>query len=217
MKSIDFAGLSAREAYHLLTRVVIPRPIAFVSTISQDGRANLAPFSYFTLGGLQPPSLVFCPVNDRNGQEKDTLRNIRATSEFVVHGVSAGLTERMNLTSAAFDYGVNEFEMAALADVPSSRVRPPRVADAPLALECRLLQVVTVGPGPLAANFVIGEVLCLHVDEDSLDDASLPDPLKLDLVARLGGDAYLRTTRDALFDLARPKSPEAPSETPPVG
>ncbi len=217
MRSIDFAGLIPRQTYHLLTRVVIPRPIALVSTISEDGRVNLAPFSYFTLGGLQPPSLVFCPVNDRSGQEKDTLRNIRATSEFVVHGVSAGLTERMNLTSAAFEYGVNEFEMAALTEVPSSRVRPPRVAEAPLALECRLLQVVTVGPGPLAANFVIGEVLCLHVAEDALDDAGLPDPVKLDLVARLGGDAYLRMTGNALFDLARPKSPDAPPEAPPVG
>lgn len=217
MRSIDFAGLASRQAYHLLTRVVIPRPIAFVSTISADGRVNLAPFSYFTLGGLQPPSVVFCPVNDRNGQEKDTLRNIRATSEFVVHGVSADLTERMNLTSAAFDYGVNEFEMAALAEVPSSRVRPPRVAEAPFALECRLVKVVTVGPGPLAANFVIGEVLCLHVDEDALDEAGLPEPLKLDLVARLGGDAYMRTTREALFDLVRPRSPDAPPETPPVG
>ena len=196
--------LSTRDLYQLLTRCVSPRPIAFVSTISADGTPNLAPFSYFALGGLQPPSVVFCPVNDRAGVEKDTLCNIREVGEYVIHGVTRDIADRMNLTSATYPRGVNEFTETGFTAVPSELVRPPRVKEAHLAMECRSIEILTVGSGPYAGNFIIGEVLAIHLDPAIVDEHGLPDPLRLEVVGRMGGDLYVDARPETLFEMKRP-------------
>src|SRR5438270_205860 len=154
---IDPAELSRADAHRLLLHCVAPRPIAFVSTLSVEGVANLAPFSYFMAGGANPPSVVISPLTDRTGQPKDSLRNIQATGEYVINVVTYSMRDRMNTASAEFPYGVNEWDQCGFTSVPSVRVKPARVAESPLAIECRLFQLVPHGSGPLSANYVIGE------------------------------------------------------------
>lgn len=207
MKRFDPRVLEVRETYQLLTRVVSPRPIAFVSTLSADGHGNLAPFSYFSLGGINPPSLVFSVLNDRRGGEKDTLRNIRETGEFVISAVTRAMAERMNLASAAFPRGVDEFDQAGFTRAPSELVKPPRVAESPLAMECRLHAIVDHGAGPLAGHYVIGVMLLLHADESVLDAGGRPAPEKIGFIGRMGADWYTHCAPPALFELARPPDP----------
>ncbi|MFH1497225.1 MAG: flavin reductase family protein [Verrucomicrobiota bacterium] len=199
---IDFASLEPKHAYARMVSLIIPRPIAWVSTISADGRTNLAPFSFFNGVTSNPPTLMFVPVNDRHGNKKDTVRNIEAVPEFVVHIVNGALAEKMNACAALLPYGESEFDAFDIASTPSDRVRAPRVADAPVAFECRLHSRLDVGEGPLAGNIIVGQILCAHVRDDVLDDAGLVDPLKLDPVARLGGESYSRLGE--LFAIKRP-------------
>jgi Conserved protein/domain typically associated with flavoprotein oxygenases, DIM6/NTAB family, COG1853 len=160
--------MSPREAYALLISCVAPRPIAWVSTCAPDGRVNLAPFSFFNAGGANPVSVVFSCTNFRDGRPKDTLRNVHATGEFVVNIAPYWLAEQMNQTSFEYEYGVSEFEQVGLTRAPSLYVQPPRVAESPIAMECKLFQVVAHGAGAVAANYVIGEVLCFHIAETLL-------------------------------------------------
>ena len=191
---LDFASLPIRDAYAWMTATILPRPVAWVSTISSEGKTNLAPFSFFQGITANPPILMFVPVNNRDGQPKDTIRNIRQVGEFVVNLVPYALAEPMNATSAALPYGESEFEKFGIATAPSGRVRPPRVAAAPVAFECALHSVVQIGEGPLAANVVFGRILLAHVDDSVLGPDGRPDAGKLDLIGRLGGDWYARTT-----------------------
>jgi flavin reductase (DIM6/NTAB) family NADH-FMN oxidoreductase RutF len=189
---LDPETLSARDVYRWMISTIIPRPIAWVSTVSPDGRSNLAPFSFFNGVCAHPPTLLFCPANDRLGRKKDTLVNVEATREFVVNFVSCALAERMNATSASLPYGESEFARFGVEAVPSVKVRPPRVAGSPVAFECRLDQVVHIGEGALAGNVVLGRIVHLHVLDAVLDANGLPDPWKLDPLARLGGEGYTR-------------------------
>lgn len=182
---------------------IIPRPIAWVSTVSTAGVTNLAPFSFFAGVCARPPTLMFCPVNDRFGNPKDTLRNLEATGEFVVNLVPSPLAETMNQTAATLPHGESEFVRFAVAAVPSVAVKPPRVAGSPIAYECRLDRIVRISEGPVGGNAVFGRIVQLHVADAALDAAGHPDPAKLDLVARVGGDAYLRGGE--LFRLERPR------------
>ena len=199
---LDFSALRPREAYGWMISTILPRPIAWVSTISADGKTNLAPFSFFQGVTSNPPTLMFVPVNKRDGTKKDTVRNIEEVPEFVVNLVSFDLGERMNQTSALLPYGESEFEHFAIAATASTRVRPPRVSDAPVAYECTLDRVVHIGEGPLAANVVFGRIHIVHVDDDVLAPDGTPDPEKLDLIGRMGGDSYTRTRER--FELERP-------------
>ncbi len=199
---LDFTKLSARDAYQWMTLTILPRPIAWVSTIAADGKTNLAPFSFFQGVCANPPTLMFVPVNNRQGVKKDTVRNIEAVPEFVVNLVPHALAAQMNSTAALLPYGESEFEKFGIAATPSTQVRPPRVAAAPVAYECRLDRFVHIGEGPLAANVVFGRILTVHVRDDVLGADGKPDPRKLDLVGRLGGEEYA-TTRD-VFSLVRP-------------
>ena len=199
---LDFSALSPRDAYQWMTLTILPRPIAWVSTISANGRTNLAPFSFFQGICANPPTLMFVPVNNRQGIKKDTVRNIEAVPEFVVNLVSHSLAEKMNATAALLPYGESEFEKFGITAAPSGRVRPPRVADAPVAFECRLDRFVHIGEGPLAANVVFGRILAAHVRDEVLGPNGKPDTGKLDLVGRLGGEDYT-TTRET-FSLVRP-------------
>ena len=206
MVEYDFGALEIVVRSRLVTRLVAPRPIAFVSTLAASGVGNLAPFSYFTAGGQSPPSLVFCCVNDRRGEPKHTVRNIIERGEFVVNVVTHAMAARMNVTSYDYPYGVDEFETSGFTRRPSVRVAPPGVAESPARLECRLHEVIGHGAGPSASRYVIGEILYATVDDAVCTDG-LPDNAKLDQLARLGGDHYTHVPSDSLFDMPRPKTP----------
>ena len=199
---IDFQKLAPRESYPWLINAINPRPIAWVSTISAAGRTNLAPFSFFQGICASPPTLMFTGANDRTGKKKDSVVNVEQVPEFVVNVVPYALRDVMNQTSASLPHGESEFEKFNIATAPSSRVRPPRVADAPVAFECKLDRIVRVGEGPLAGNVVFGTVLCMHVSETVLGPDGRIDPHKLDTIGRMGGDYYTRTTE--LFTIKRP-------------
>ena len=154
-------------------------------------------------GGANPLSVAISPLTDRTGRPKDTLRNIAATGEYVINVATHALRERINLASAEFPYGVSEWEQCGLTPAPATRVRPSRVLESPAALECRLYQIVTHGVGPLAGNYVIGEVVYLHLAVDVLDGDS-PDPARMEYLSRLGGEWYGRTGAESLFELPRP-------------
>lgn len=199
----DPAQLRPGEIYRLMIGVITPRPIAWVSTVSPAGITNLAPFSFFNGVAANPPTLVFSPVNRRDGSRKDTVRNIEASGEFVVNVVTWDAREAMNCSSEDLPYEVSEFERCGVATLPSERVRPPRVAASPVQMECVLHQLVPVGDGPLAAQVVIGRILLVHVDERVLDPQGRVDPRALDTIGRMGGDGYVRTTD--LFSMPRPR------------
>jgi flavin reductase (DIM6/NTAB) family NADH-FMN oxidoreductase RutF len=202
---IDVETAAPRDVYQLMVRCITPRPIAWVSTRSPRGVANLAPFSFFNGICANPPSLLFCPVNRADGGKKDTLVNIEATGEFVVNLVPFALAAAMNETSAEVDYEIDEFDLAGLATAPARRVGPPRVRDAPAWFECVLDRCVPVGSGPLAAHVVIGRIVALEIADAVLTADGQVDPRLLDTVGRLGGNQYCRT--QDLFDLVRPTVP----------
>ena len=199
---LDFTTLRPRDAYGWMISTILPRPIAWVSTISADGQTNLAPFSFFQGVTANPPTLMFCPVNTRDGTKKDTVRNIEAVPEFVVNLVPFALAEQMNASAAMLPHGESEFAKFGITPAASTRVRPPRVAGAPVAFECTLDRIVHIGEGALAANVIFGRILVAHVSDTVLDAEGLPDAAKLDLIGRLGGDGYVRTT--ARFEMERP-------------
>jgi flavin reductase (DIM6/NTAB) family NADH-FMN oxidoreductase RutF len=202
--------LPYREFYRILLSAVAPRPIAWVSTISGDGRPNLAPFSFFNVVSGKPPLLGFSPALRRVEQgdsSKDTLRNIRETGEFVVNIVTFDVAEAMNLTSGEYDSSVNEFELAKLTTRPSAVVRPPQVAESPVSFECKLYQIMDFGTEPPSGSFVMGEIVAVHVSDNALKEGRL-DPQALDLVGRMAGTQYSRTTQR--FELERPKVPPKP-------
>jgi flavin reductase (DIM6/NTAB) family NADH-FMN oxidoreductase RutF len=199
---LDFSQLRPREAYGWMISTILPRPIAWVSTISADGKTNLAPFSFFQGVTANPPTLMFVPVNTRDGTKKDTVRNIEAVPEFVVNLVSFALAEQMNSSAAQLPYGESEFEKFGIAPAASQRVRPPRVAAAPVAYECTLERILTLGDGPLAANVIFGRIQLVHVSDAVLGADGRPDAGKLDLIGRMGGSSYTRT--QDRFALERP-------------
>ncbi len=199
---LDFSALSARDTYGWMVGTILPRPIAWVSTISSEGRTNLAPFSFFQGVCANPPTLMFVPVNARDGTKKDTVRNIEEVPEFVVNLVSFAVAEQMNATAALLPYGESEFEKFGIVATPSERVRPPRVAAAPVAFECTLDRIVHIGTGSLAANVVFGRIQLAHVSDAVVGADGKPDAAKLDLIGRLGGEAYTKT--QDTFALKRP-------------
>lgn len=196
-------ALSWKEAYTLLTETIAPRPIAFVSTLSPEGVANLAPFSFFIVGGANPPSLAFSPVVGGAGGEKDSLRNVRATGEFVVNLVHREMAEGMNRASASMPPHESEWDVCGFATLPSERVRPARVAESRVQFECRLFQVVEHGDGPGAARYVIGEVVMVHVAASLIREGKI-DATAVESIARLGGPHYIDMGNLERFELKRP-------------
>lgn len=193
----DFADLTPRERYKLLIGTVVPRPIAWVTTIDRDGRANAAPYSFFNCLSHDPPLLALGVENWADMRMKDTTANIRMTNEFTVNIVTDALAEAMNATAVPFAPEVDELAAAGLTAAPGAAVRCPRIAEAPVALECRRYVGLSIGQ---AREIVIGEVLAVHIRADLVDPASFHvDGRGLDAIGRLGGHGYTRT-RDA-FDL----------------
>ncbi len=198
-------SLPIADRYKLLIGGIVPRPIAFVSTMSPDGRLNLAPFSFFNGVGSNPMTVLFCPANDEKGQEKDTLRNCKPVSEggtgqFVVNAAVEAYAAEMSAAAERLEYGKSEFEFSGLTPAPSVVVKPPRVAEAPLCFECETLQVIRTNAGaPSGGNIVIGRVVHVFVRDDVIDERHRIDPEALRAVGRMGGRSYTRT-RDR-FDL----------------
>ena len=205
MKTINPKDLATPELHALLQGAVTPRPIAFVSSISGAGEVNLSPFSFFNLFSANPPILVFSPSRRvRDNTTKHTLDNVLEVPEVVIHVVGHDLVEQMSLASTEYPKGVNEFVKAGLTAVPSNQVAPPRVKEAPVAFECKVLQVLPLGDQGGAGNLVICEVIQIHLDEAILDASGAIVPLKLDPVARLGGNWYTKVTADSLFQIPKP-------------
>jgi flavin reductase (DIM6/NTAB) family NADH-FMN oxidoreductase RutF len=205
---VNVSQLSYNELYSILLSSIGPRPIAWVSTLSAAGQANLAPFSFFNCVSVDPPLLAFAPGlrvpkdNSIHGEPKDTLRNVRETKEFVISVVTYGLREPMNQSSGEYDHTVNEFEMAKVTPLPSQVVRPPRVGESPVSFECKLHQILDFSTAPTSSSLVIGEIVAIHIDDAQLRDGRL-DRDSLDLIGRMGGAQYTRTTHR--FELIRPK------------
>lgn len=199
---LDFASLTPLQRYRWLTATVTPRPIAWVSSLSAEGIANLAPFSFFQVISDEPPTLMVNVSSHGDGRLKDTLRNVQATGELVIQLVSFAQAEAMNASAALLAHGVSEFEHCAIASQPSLRVAPPRVAGAPVAFECRLAEVLPYPRHAPNCHLIFAEVLLAHVDDRLLDAQGRIDPHRLDLIGRLGGAAYTRTRET--FEMRRP-------------
>jgi len=200
---LDFETLAPRDAYNWMVHAITPRPIAWVSTISAEGKTNLAPFSFFQGVCSKPPMLIFSGAVDRTGKKKDSVINVTQVPEFVVNLVPHALADVMNLTAAPLPHGESEFEKFNIAAAPSMKVRPPRVAEAPVAFECRLDRIVDLGDGPQGSNVVFGRIVHAHVADAVLGADGQIDPRKLDTIGRMGGDFYTRTQE--LFTIVRPR------------
>ncbi len=195
-------GANPRDLYKLLIGLVVPRPIAWVSTLSKDGIPNLAPYSFFNAVSADPPVVAFAPSRKPDGdQRKDTLRNIEDSGEFVVNIVSEAVAEAMNASAADVPPEVDEFALAKVTPVPATLVKAPMVGEAPAQLECKLRQIIPLGDRPTSGILVLGDVICFHFAEGLVDNFRV-DPDRLAAVGRMGGMSYART-RDR-FDLQRP-------------
>jgi flavin reductase (DIM6/NTAB) family NADH-FMN oxidoreductase RutF len=211
MLSFNPAECQQRQIYKLMTGIIVPRPVALVSTVSRGGVANLAPFSFFSGVGSAPPTVLFCPslrgdgpaeAGHWPGMRKDTLRNVEETREFVINVVSEEIAAAANAASAEVPFEVDEFVLSGLTPIVSEAVRPPRVAQSPAQMECKLLQVIYTGHAPASGVIVLGEVLRFHLREDLFEDFRV-DPAGLDAVGRMAGNTWVRT-RDRI-ELIRPK------------
>ena len=205
MVTKDASTLTGVQLQNILQYVIAPRPICFASTINKKGEVNLSPFSYFNIFSVQPPICVFSPSRRlRDNTTKHTLDNINEVAECVINIVSYEMVAQTSLASCEYPQGVNEFVKAGFTMLPSEVVQPPRVAESPVQLECRIQQVVALGEKAGAGNLVIAEILRIHLSESILDDKGNIDQTALDLVARLGGNWYARINKDSLFQLDKP-------------
>ena len=205
MVTKDASSLTGVQLQNILQYVIAPRPICFASTINNEGEINLSPFSYFNLFSVNPPICVFSPSRRlRDNTTKHTLDNIKEVAECVINIVSYEMVAQTSLASCEYAQGVNEFVKAGFTMLPSEVVKPPRVAESPVQLECKINQVIPLGESAGAGNLVIAEILRIHISENILDEKGGIDQQSLDLVARLGGNWYARINKDALFQLDKP-------------
>jgi flavin reductase (DIM6/NTAB) family NADH-FMN oxidoreductase RutF len=199
---IDPADLNRQEAHALLVGAILPRPIAFVSTVGKDGIHNIAPFSFFTGMSTKPAVVGFAVGCRRDGTKKDTLVNIEYTKDYVINLVNEELAEAMNQAAGEYPSHVDEFKVAGLTPVKSDLVKSPRVAESPVNLECRLMQILEFGQSPNVNSFIIGEVVGVHVQEETWVDGVIKAS-KVQAIGRLGEDLYCRT-KD-IFEMKRPR------------
>lgn len=204
MLTIDPTQIPTKDLHQYILGAVAPRPIAFASTISADGAPNLAPYSFFNAFSSNPPILIFSS-NRRvaNNTTKDTLKNVEDTGEVVINVVSHAIVRQMALCSIEYDAGVNEFEKAGFTPLASERVRPFRVAESPVQMECRVEQILPLGEKGGAGNLIICRIELMHIDERVLNDSGRIDPHKIDLVARMGRFFYTRASGPAIFEVVQ--------------
>jgi len=199
--------LSAVQLQDYLQYAIAPRPICFASTIDDEGNVNLSPFSFFNMFSTKPPICIFSPARRvRDNTVKHTLENVLQVKECVINIVNYDMVQQMSLASTEYAKGVNEFEKAGFTMLKSDVIAPPRVAEAPVQLECVINDIIPLGDAHGAGNLVLAEVKLIHINEQVLDENGKIDQQKMDLVARLGGDWYCRVTRDNLFKVAKPLS-----------
>jgi len=202
---IDPKEVHFSKVHGYLLSAVVPRPIAFASTIDKDGNVNLSPFSFFNCFGANPPILVFSPARrGRDNTVKNSYENVLEVPEVVISMVNYNIVQQMSLASAEYPKGVNEFVKAGFTEVKSTLVKPPRVGESPASFECKVLQVIKTGEEGAAGNLVVCEVILMHIKDEILGDDGKIDPFKLDAVSRMGGDWYCRASGDNLFKLPQP-------------
>jgi flavin reductase (DIM6/NTAB) family NADH-FMN oxidoreductase RutF len=193
------------QFHGFLLGAVGPRPIAFASTIDKDGRPNLAPFSFFNVFSSNPPIAIFAPNRSgRDGTNKHTLLNVKEVPEVVLNIVNYNMVQQMSLASSPYAKGVDEFEKAGFTKLPSVGIKPPRVAEAPVTMECKVIEIKELGEKGGAGNLIFCEVQLIHIKEEVLDAHGKIDQQKIDLVARMGGNWYCRAHGDALFEIEKP-------------
>lgn len=202
---IDPSNTPLPQLHQFLLGSVSPRPICFASTIDAQGRLNLAPFSFFNVVSANPPVVVFSPNNSgRDGTPKQTYLNAKAVPEVVVNVVSYAMVEQMNVAAAPWEHGVSEFEKAGFTAVPSDLVKPMRVGESPVQLECKVIDIKEFGEGGGSGKLIMAQVLKMHINKSVLDADGKLDPFKLKLVGRMGGAWYCAPEQDSMFQLSQP-------------
>ncbi|QAA81863.1 flavin reductase family protein [Aequorivita sp. H23M31] len=204
MISISPQDIPTGQLHQYLLGAVSPRPVAFASTMDKEGKVNLSPFSFFNVFGARPPVLIFSPARrGRDNTTKHSYENVLEVPEVVINIVSFEMVHQVSLASTEYAKGVNEFKKAGFTEIPSDIVKPPRVAEAPVQLECKVMKVISLGNEGGAGNLVICEVVKLHIKKDILDENGVIDPHKIDTIARLGGNWYTRA-KAGLFQVPKP-------------
>ncbi|CAN5624114.1 flavin reductase family protein [soil metagenome] len=207
MLTIKPGNIKTAQMHAYMLASIAPRPIAFASTMDRNGVPNLAPFSFYNAFGSHPPVIVFSPARRvRDNTIKHTLENIYETMEVVINAVSYSMVHQTSLASCEYPKGVNEFAKAGFTPVPSELVKPFRVKESPVQMECKVLEIKETGLEGGAANLIVCEILLMHINEKILNADQRIDPNKIDLVARMGGDLYCRASGAALFEVAKPNT-----------
>ena len=207
MLSIDLSKIGVPKAHHYLLSAVGPRPICFASTIDEKGRSNLAPFSFFNVFSSNPPIAVFSPSRSgRTGQNKDTFNNVQKVKQVVINLVNYKMVEQMSLASSPYPPEIDEFVKSGLTPLKAELIKPFRVKEAPVQMECEVIEIRELGPSGGAGNLVICKILKMHIAEELLNNEKMIDQEKIDLVARLGGDWYCRTDSNSMFEIKKPIS-----------
>ncbi len=205
MITIHPKEVKTSELHAYMLAAVAPRPIAFASTIDKAGNPNLSPFSFFNAFGSNPPTLVFSPARRvRDNSIKHTLENVAEVAEVVINVVNYSMVHQQSLASTEYEKGVSEFEKAGFTPIASELVKPFRVKESPVQMECKVKQIIEMGPNGGAGNLIICEILLMHINENILNEHGKIDPHKIDLVARMGGDYYCRASGSAIFEVAKP-------------
>lgn len=204
-KTIDPTTIPQPDLHGYLLSAIAPRPICFASTIDANGNVNLSPFSFFNVFSSNPPVMIFSPARSgRDNSMKHSHLNVKEIPEVVINIVDFPLVEQMSLSSTAYEKGVNEFVKSGLTEVPSEKVRPPRVAEAPVSFECSVTEIIELADTPGAGNLILAKIELIHINSEFLDEEGKLDPLKLDLVGRMGGSWYTRASGDSLFEIPKP-------------
>ena len=205
MLTLDPKELPIPKLHHYLLGSIGPRPIAFASTIDAEGNRNLAPFSFFNVFSANPPILIFSPARSgRTNTTKNTHDNVKAVAEVVINVVTYDMVHQMSLTSSPFEAGVDEFEKAGFTPIASDTIRPFRVKESPVQIECKVLEIKELGQNGGAGNLIICEVQKIHIDERVLDESQMVDQKKIDLVSRMGGNWYCRANDASMFEVDKP-------------
>lgn len=205
LKTLDPAELAIRDLHSVLLSTITPRPIALASTVDAEGKVNLSPFSFFNVFSANPPILIFSPARRvRDNSTKDTLDNVLETNEVCINMVNSAIVHQVSLASTEYDKGVNEFVKSGLNETPSLKIKPPRVTESPVSMECIVKEVKSLGDEGGAGNLVIAEVVMIHVDDSVFTPDGKIDPVKLDPVARMGDNWYAGVSSDTVFEVEKP-------------
>ncbi len=204
-KKFNPAELDIRSNYHLMISGIVPRPIAFVSSISKNGAVNLAPYSFFNGFGANPPIVGFSPaLSGRTGKPKDTLLNIQDTKEFTISIANSSMVGQVSLSSCEYERSIDEFDITGLTKKDSDLVAPPYVSESAFVMECKLHDIIYLGNKPASGNLILGEIVMFHVSEEILDPNGIIDPILLDAISRMGGSWYSKS-KDGLFEFKKPR------------